>query len=807
MQKLSKKFPHVVSSQGDNYVIPKFQRFVFQPLLPMGKNNTPITGSKAHWNLACQGAIEGTVLLKNDGTLPLSQNPKICLFGSGVAEFFFGGGGSGYVQTNKTVSLAEGLQDAADAGKIQLYQPVIDYYNQAAVAEYLAASEGRTQVEFTDWLLRRNVPLVDLPEDLYQSACAFGDTAIFCISRYSSEGEVTGDRTGGEGDFELWSNEKTLLDRLCQDFRQVVVVLNVCGPMTVKEFAENDRVGAVLYLTYGGGPAGEALTKILLGECYPSGHLQDTLAYTLEDYPSTATYKESSTYVNYTEDIFVGYRYFETFATNKVVYPFGYGLSYTTFQIKKESAVLEKNTVKLTISVKNTGSRPGKEVVQAYLEAPMGKLGKAKKVLCAFAKTRELNPGEVAQIKLHFDIREFGSFDDLGKICECAFILEQGTYRVHVGCNVRDTEEYFSFNLDQNVICRRCNRYMAPKALKERLTAFGTMEALPAAEKVNHKPKGYSLKKATADETLTLPMAYEQNRLDDFLASLPVEILADLLSGHIGTDSTSTYCIGNSLRFEWRERRIPLIPTADGPAGFRSAPGCGVYATYFPSACTVAQSWNLALAEKIGATAAREIKENNIGIWLAPALNIHRNPLCGRNFEYYSEDPLCSGLFATSVVKGVQSQNIAATVKHFCCNNKEHNRKCSDSRVSQRALREIYLRGFEIVIKKARPWCLMTSYNLINGEQSSTNWESINGILRGEWKYDGLVMTDWAAFSNINDEIHAGSDVKMPKMITTTYVNSPKTYDLAEEIRCGNIDLGAVVASARRILKMMEHLD
>jgi len=188
-------------------------------------------------------------------------------------------------------------------------------------------------------------------------------------------------------------------------------------------------------------------------------------------------------------------------------------------------------------------------------------------------------------------------------------------------------------------------------------------------------------------------------------------------------------------------------------------------------------------------------------------MNIHRNPLCGRNFEYYSEDPLSAGLFAASAVKGIQSQNIAATVKHFCCNNKELDRKNSDSRVSQRALREIYLRGFEIVIKKARPWCLMTSYNLINGEQSSTNWESINGILRGEWKYDGLVMTDWAAFSNINDEIHAGSDVKMPKMITNTYVNSPKAYNLVAEIQNGNVNRGAVIASVRRILKMMEHLD
>ena len=250
-------------------------------------------------------------------------------------------------------------------------------------------------------------------------------------------------------------------------------------------------------------------------------------------------------------------------------------------------------------------------------------------------------------------------------------------------------------------------------------------------------------------------------------------------------------------------KKIPLVPTADGPAGFRVFPDSGIFTTHFPCGNTIAQTWNPEIARKIGVAGAREVKENNAGIWLSPALNIHRNPLCGRNYEYYSEDPLCSGLFAAWNVKGVQSQNIAATVKHYLANNKEINRKACDSRVSQRALREIYLRSFEIVIKKARPWALMTSYNLVNGVPSSANWESINGILRGEWGYDGVVMTDWWTHTNVEDELAAGSDVKMPEHITYTWDDAPAPYNLVESFYNGKLEKATAYAAVRRIFKMM----
>ena len=746
------------------------------------------------------------MLLKNDGVLPMKKGSKVCLFGIGAGEYLCGGGGSGKVFADRDISLADGLQTAADRGDIEFFPDTVQYC-KAEVKKILDKSREKYPIpaRFAEWRRGFHMPLIELPEELYQRAKAFGDTAIFCVSRYSSEGDSDGDRPGNKGDFYLWDEEQVLLDRLYQDFDKVIVVINSCGPVSTREY---DKANALLYPLYGGGIAGEALTDILLGRAYPSGHLQHTLAYEMADYPSTPGYHDEKYFVNYTEDIFVGYRYFETFAPEKVAYPFGFGLSYTTFDIKTTSAALEKNTVKLTVCVKNTGSFPGKEVVQAYLTAPQGILGKAKKVLTAFGKTKELRPGEEAKLNLHFDIREFGSFDDLGKIVESAFILEKGTYTVCVGTSVRNTAPVLDFTLDEDIICRRCHAYMAPKDLPERLCADGTMEKLPAPKPIPHTIRRSSVKAEKPETDFTLAKALEQDRMEEFIASLSDDDLGEFLYGHPMMNASNTYGIGIMPRYDRQDEKVmPLIPTADGPMGLRIRVGRGVSPTFFPCESVVSQTWNLPLAKKVGATIASEAKENNIGIWLAPALNIHRNPMCGRNFEYYSEDPLTSGLFAANVVMGVQSQKIVATIKHFCANNRENHRRLVDSRVSQRALREIYLRGFEIAIKKGKPWALMTSYNPVNGQQSSSNWEAINGVLRTDWGYDGVVMTDWRVLSNLEDEIHAGSDVKMPESFTTFYQNAPESCDPAQLMREGKLDRGAVLLSVRRILKLMANLE
>lgn len=798
----------------------RFERFMYHPNRPLGKNGSFVTGCKAHWKLAKEAAIEGTVLLKNDGTLPLKKGSKVCLFGRGAgrflrnvlpwrdaenATFLFGGGGSGRVHTDTYITLADALESSDE---VDVFTPSIDFYTEACKADAIAINQWEREKQ-AQWRMGQHHALPVMPEELYRQAKAFSDTAIFCLSRYSGEDTFRGDRTGGDGDFTLLKEEKELLDRLTKDFAKVIVILNVTGPVSTKEYKENDRIGAVLYPMFGGGMAGEALVDILMGKAYPSGHLQDTLAQSIEDYPSTETFRESRDFVNYTEDIFVGYRYFETFAPEKVVYPFGFGLGYTSFAITTQAAALEKNTVKLAVSVKNTGSFPGKEVVQAYLTAPQGKLGKAKKVLCAFAKTKELKPGEETVLNLSFDIREFGSFDDLGKLVKSAFILEQGSYTVSVGSNVRDTQNVLAFTLDSDIICRRCHSYMAPSMLKERLTADGTMEALPKAEPVKHPMKRYTLKAAAPEEPFTLETALQDSRLDEFMAGLSDEEITSLLYGHPNCHVADTSSMGAPPTWKKlpKQHSIPLLPTADGPAGLRTIPDTHINTTFFPCANTVSQTWNPALAQRIGAAGAKEVKENNAAFWLTPALNIHRSPMCGRNFEYFSEDPLVSGVFACAAVKGIQSQNIAATVKHFSCNGKEVNRKESDSRVSERALREIYLRGFEIVVKKAKPWSLMTAYNKVNGVRSSANYEALNGILRGEWKYDGLVMTDWCVYSTVIEEVHAGSDVKMPSQITNEKAHPEAYYDLTEKLATGELDRGAALASVRRLLKFMDNLE
>ena len=781
-------------------------RFLYQPVLPLGKNGKLVTNSPAHWRLAKEAAIEGTVLLKNDGALPLKQGSKVCLFGTGAGEYLCGGGGSGKVFSDREITLADGLQAAADRGLIEFFYDNIPYC-QAEIKKILdkAHAEYPVAARFNEWRRGFHMPLVEIPEAMYKKAVAFGDTAIFCVSRYSSEGDSEGDRPGNKGDFYLWDEEQKLLDRLYKDFKKVIVVINSCGPVSTREY---DNANAILYPLYGGGIAGEALTDILLGKAYPSGHLQHTLAYDMADYPSTAGYHDEMYFVNYTEDIFVGYRYFETFAPEKAAYPFGFGLGYTDFAIKTTEAVLEKNTVKLTVEVKNTGKAAGKEVVQAYLTAPQGKLGKAKKVLAAFQKTKELQPGQSQSLKLHFDIREFGSFDDLGKILESAFLLEKGSYTVWVGNNVRDTKKELTFKLAEDIICKKCHPYMAPKDLPERLCADGSYEKLPAPPQLSHPIRRSRVKAQKPEKDFSLAKALEENRMEEFIASLTDEDLGEFLYGHPMMNASNTFGIGIMPRYERRDEKVmPLLPTADGPMGLRIRTGRGINPTFFPCESVISQSWNLPLAKKVGATIALEAKENNIGIWLAPALNIHRNPMCGRNFEYYSEDPLTSGLFAASVVQGVQSQRICATIKHFCANNRENHRRLVDSRVSQRALREIYLRGFEIAIKKGKPWALMTSYNPVNGQQSSKNWEAINGVLRTDWGYEGVVMTDWRVLSNLEEEIHAGSDVKMPEAVTSFYEHAPESCDPVALMQEGKLDKGAVLLSVRRILKLMENLE
>lgn len=771
----------------------RYIRFRYQPVRPLGKNGQLITGCTAHRKLSKLIAAEGTVLLKNDGTLPLEKGTRICPFGPGFAHFLFGGGGSACVEANGNISFSDALRQYQAQQELEVFLPLLDYYNTFA-QDYGDLSNPKT------YSLKNLTALPVLPESLYQQAKDFGGTALLCISRFSGEGN-TNDRSGGIGDFQLSLEEKTLFDRLCADFEKIIIVLNTCGPISTQHFRTEKKAAAILYPMLSGGAAGEVLCEMLLGKCYPSGHLQDTFADRIEDYPCTANFYQYDDHVDYEEDIFVGYRYFETFAPEKAAYPFGFGLSYTSFQLNCEYAARTGNCVKLTVSVTNTGSFPGKEVVQVYLSAPQGKLGKAAKVLTAFRKTRQLLPGQSCRMTLSFDLRDFASFDDLGKIRKSAFLLEKGEYTVKLGTNARDCQDVLTFRLSENQICRQCREYMAPDKLKKRLTGSGNYEALPTPSAHDHPAPVYATK--MEPEQIPLEAALKEKKLDALLASFSNAQLGELLHGHPIANASDTSGIGAAFQHRQPDPQIPLIPTADGGSGYRIKCGLGLSATFFPCPTVLAQTWEPRLAEKMGKAGALELKENNAGIWLAPGMNIHRSPLCARNFEYYSEDPLSSGQFAAAFIRGVQSQKIAATIKHFCCNNKETNRKCSDSRVSQRALREIYLRGFEIAIKKAAPWAVMTSYNLVNSQQSSMHYDAIQGILKGEWNYPGLVMTDWNAYSTLDQELLAGSDIKMPFPVT----ESADTFDFEKAIAEGLLTRENLLSAAKRVLEFMDHFE
>ncbi len=786
----------------------RFSRYMFQSAKPLGKNGRLVTASRAHMEISKKAATDGIVLLKNDGTLPLKKGERVCLFGRGTGEFLFGGGGSGNVLSDVKISLADALKSADEKGEISLFYPLIEEGKKEYALE-MERGNLLPEKERRSWMVGRDLAPFPISDKVYGEAVKFGGIALFSILRYSSE---CSDRKGEAGGFALLPEEISLLSRLEKDFSSVVVILTVCGPVETEVFCRDEKVGALLYPLFGGSMAGEAIVDILLGKKYPSGHLQHTLAKRIEDYPSTKTFLESPDFTAYEEDIFVGYRYFETFCPEKVVYPFGFGLGFTEFDLSCEKASFAKGVFSARVRVTNKGKAPGREVVQLYLSAPQGLLGKPAKELSAFVKTKEIAPGETVLVNLRFALSDHASFDDLGKIEESAFVLEKGSYRIFLGNNVRDSKEIFSFEISENKIVKKSKAYLAPAKLERRLLASGEYEALPQKEKVQMPPRAFSGKRVENPERMTLIRALEEDRLDEFCLSLTDEEVLELLYGHPNPLSSSTGFIGAHRRVRVTSgvadvTGIPPIPTADGPAGFRATPSADIKSTFFPCGTAIAQTWDLALIKKVGATQALEVKENNAGIYLAPGMNIHRSPLCGRNFEYYSEDPVTTGLVGAAAVSGIQSQRVAATIKHFCCNNKELNRREADSRVSERALREIYLKGFEIAIKKASPWCIMTSYNIVNGTPAAACEDLLRGILRGEWGYEGLVMTDWWVLSDIASELSAGSDVKMPHWCTKRSFADPDPKNPEEYLRDGEITIDAARDAVKHILTMMSHLE
>ena len=769
----------------------RWGRFKFNLTTPMGENGKYLTGCKEHIELSKKAAGEGMVLLENDGTLPLKKGTKVALFGVGSIDYIKGGGGSGMVYCDYTKNIYEGFKEKTDF-------PVFEELSKWYYDYCLSVMENDPAITIIE------DPI--LPEGIIENAAKFADVAIYTLHRYSRESV---DRLSTPGDFYLTDVEKHTIDKITKSFKKVVVVLNVGGMVDVEWIKENEKIGAALLSWQAGMEGGAVVADIICGDTNPSGKLTDTFAKSFSDYPSAEKFTEDPYSLSYYEDIYVGYRYFGTIpgADKKVNYPFGYGLSYTTFEFDTPVAKVDSDKIFISVNVKNTGSVSGKEVMQCYYSAPQGKLGKPNRELCAFKKTKLLAPGEEETVTMSFNIKDMASFDDLGKCKESAFILEKGDYKFFVGncfTNVKESEYKFTVS-EEFIVTEQCSKLCAPNRLPYRMLSDGSYEALPSTPVKDYNPdlahntakapiysKGedfYTEKPYAAAPFKLIDVANGKITLDEFMTLLTDDDLLYLVGGHENHGVANTSGFAGIEKFE-----IPQVLTCDGPAGVRIRPHVGISTTAWPCATLIACSFNTDLMFEIGAAGAKEAKEMGLAIWLTPALNIHRNPLCGRNFEYFSEDPFVAGKFAAAKVQGIQSQKIAASIKHFACNNREENRKFSDSRVSERALREIYLKGFEICVKEADPWTLMTSYNALNNVMACENYELITGILRNEWGYKGMVTSDWNPMSYHPRIVKAGNDIRMPR---------GQTEQLQDALKSGELTREQLEACAKRILELI----
>ncbi len=704
-------------------------------------------------------AAEGMVLLENhDALLPFAAGTRIALFGKGQTAFSMCGIGSGSVLTAYRIDFVTGLLEAEAAGKLQLDHELLDQYSASAaeaqntvtaLAEMAGIDDARTAGDSA----QTTAPYESA--EAISRAAARNDVALFIISRNAGEG---GDRRDEPGDFRLSAYEESLLEKLLHSgFEKIAVVVNSGGLIDLAWFKRSAKLKSLLLAWQPGMLGGRALAKILTGEVNPSGHLPDTVAKSYTDYPVRGMLNSHNFEMVYAEDIFVGYRYFETIpgAREKVLYPFGYGLSYTEFSVETESFSCNREAVQCRVKVTNTGKMPGREVIQLYSSRSGGRMEYPAKELRAFAKTALLEPGESQILELKFDFNDLAAFDDTGVsgAPQGSFVLEKGCFTFHAGTNLHNTENIGSYELAETVTL--CSPgLLLQSGLAERLHADGTRDIQPFPAPSTAEDLPWEEERIQPEKPILLEdVAAGKYPLETFLAQLNRKELLHLACGQDAFTTGATGGIGDLPRYG-----VPNPQTADGPAGVRQL----VPSTGFPCGTLLASTWDTALQYCMGETFGREATAFGVDILLAPALNIHRDPLCGRNFEYFSEDPLLSGKTAASIVNGIQSQNVGATIKHFAANSRENRRKFTNSIVSERALREIYLRGFEIAVRESHPWCVMSAYNLINGRKCSCNYDLLCRILRDEWGFDGLVMTDWVTHAHLWQEIVAGNDVKMP---------------------------------------------
>lgn len=717
----------------------------------------PLQGLK---DLSRIAATEGIVLLKNDQNVLPIQNEKINVFGRIQTNYYKSGTGSGgLVNVDYTTSIIEALKENP---WVDVNQTLLDTYlewekdHPFNAGSGMWASEPWSQVE------------MPLSEALLTQAKNYSETAIICIGRTAGEDK---DNSLSKGSYYLSDLELEMIEKVSKTFKKVIVVLNVGNIMDLS-FMDKNPIQGLLYVWHGGQEGGRAVSDILTGVFTPSGKLPDTIAYQISDYPSTKNFGGHDENI-YQEDIFVGYRYFETFKPEAVRYPFGFGLSYTTFDyhVKETNRAFEYE-----IEVKNIGNFAGKAVVQAYVKAPQGLLGKPSKVLVGFVKTPLLSPGESETVYIHFNKYDFASYDETGVTgFASSYVLEKGFYQVTLSTDVKTDISFFEYEIHETELIEAAHEALRP------IKPFNRMKAVVQNGKVVLSEEAvplrtYSIKKRIEDnlpkeiqntclEKRELFDVYQHKvSLDAFVSQLSLIELSEIVRGE-GMSSPKvtpgTASAFGGVTDKLKAHGLPIACCSDGPSGIRM--DSGMPSTSLPNGTLLASTFNTPLLESLYYLIGIEMLSYQIDILLGPGMNIHRHPLCGRNFEYFSEDPILTGEMATAIIHGLQAAGVTGTLKHLAANNQEYRRFDADSILSERALREIYLKGFERAVRKAHAKAIMTSYNPINGIWAASNYDLNTLIVRKEWGFKGIIMTDW--WAKMNDETSTGDKANTKAMI------------------------------------------
>ena len=752
-------------------------------------------------DLSLLAAEEGSVLLRNDGTLPLAPGTGIALFGRMQTEYIKSGTGSGgkvhapFVPCIRERLAAEGLEPDGE---------VTAAYDAWIADHPIDRGDG--------WSCPWNQEEMPLDAEFVRAAAGRNDTALYIIGRTAGEAK---DCSGTPGSYYLTETEEANLRLLTDAFKHVAVLLNIGNQMDLS-WMETIPVSAVLCLWQGGMMGAIACGRLLTGRANPSGKLADTIALRLEDYPSEGHFGNPAEN-EYEEDIYVGYRYFETFAPEKVQFPFGFGLSYTTFSVVTDYCAFDGSHAVAAVWVTNTGTVPGKEVVQWYVSAPQDGIGTPARRLVAFAKTGLLEPGESEQICMHADVSAFASYDDF----RSCWLLEEGEYVFYIGQDVRQAKAVWRFRSPERVL-QKCHPLLTPAKPIRRRTLKG-FEQTPELPPYEGDPVP-ACKPFTGDRGIRLPdVADGKASMADFLAQIPDEQLIYMVRGE-GMNSPKVTA-GSAGAFggvtdELLGFGIPILCAADGPSGVRLAGDAtaevqadgsrerkGSIATALPNGTLLACTWNTDLVRELYFYEGIEIRLYRIDTILGPGINIHRHPLCGRNFEYFSECPVLTGKIASAALRGLEEAGIAGTVKHFFGNSQETNRVGCNAVMSERAAREIYIKAFEIAVREGGCRSIMTSYNPVNGLWSASNPGLTRDLLRGEWDFDGVVMTDW--WANVNaDEPGKPDTVSLHRMVRAqndVFMPTPdaKTRQdrLEESLKNGSLTRSELAVCAEHICR------